>query len=72
MSRISRNVDGNELGKAGLLAVHHGDLAVLDEEGDVKYVLHRVGEALRVTDKLVEVDGPLMVLLELAAKVVMK
>ena len=72
MSRISRNVDGNELGKAGLLAVHHGDLAVLDEEGDVKDVLYSIGEALRVTDKLVEVDWPLMVLLELAAKVVMK
>ena len=40
----------------GLPAVHHGHLALLDEERDVKDVLHRVGEARRVADKLVEVD----------------
>ena len=66
VSGVSRRVDGNQLREAGLLAVHQGDLAVLDEEGDMKDVLHRVGEARRITDKLVEVEGLLVVPLELA------
>ena len=72
MSSLLRSANRNELGKTRLLAVHHGDLAVLDEEGDVEYVFHRVGEARRIADKLVEVDGPLVVPLELSAKVVVK
>ena len=72
MSRFIRNTDWNELGETGFLTVHHGDLAILYEEGEVKDVLHRVREARWVADELVEVDGLLMVPLEFPAKVVMK
>ena len=38
----------------------------------MKDVLHSVGEARRIADKLVEVDGLLTVILELAAEVFVK
>ena len=72
MSRFIRNTDWNELGETGFLAIHHGDLSILDEEGEVEDVFHRVGEARWVADELIEVDGLLMVLPEFPAKVVMK
>ena len=72
MSRFARTADWKELGETGILAIHHGDLAILDKEGDVEDILHRVGEARWVADELVEVDGLLMVLFEFPAKVVMK
>ena len=67
MSRFARTADWKELGETGILAIHHGDLAILDKEGYVEDILHRVGEACWVADELVEVDGLLMVLFEFPA-----